>query len=676
MNIPNLSPFLIDELELYIDGYEDQFKESFNSLVPSNSDLFAVCNNLEHYLTTKKGENFTKIDELLLLTSSIIFFWLGDYETIVFYHNSFSALCDFTNISLWYCFLLAHRELNLKDKFEQLIKDVRQRLIGLFEEERENFLMLALNEFTAFTDNRPEQKYKALNNLIRALEEDKTVPQSFPFIFDVLLKDLIEEFSLIPNKEQKEKLIHDAIKRAKNNENKGLLCSLYTVQVEKLILENSINEAEKLIRKGIKIAEELRSPRLSANFKLKEAKLLRVKGEISASKNIYLSLLNEYDLLDSHKIFINGELGYIELNNDNLTSAYDSYKQAHALNEKYGFPFPLIEIIFGYIRLIMRKDEGESIQFGKELAEHNFNFHALSYYYYYQGLYCQKLVNLTQAEQQFHKALDLFESQMIFEGIVYTQAALADNYLKKYKLTTANTDLKYFFYYIDNLLRITEELEHPLYIDATIAKASMHQHNNMLKQSKDLLKQGLTFAKKLGLSDKIEELNLLIEELAPAASLNSAERFFKKIRLFAFGKYKKIPTEIDLILLINEGGTPLFSYSFDTKDSSFNDDMLISGLISAIVSFSKEVLGREGAECLRSIKHEGKNVLIEEGDDIMAILVVRHETFETRLILRKFLKNVSSLMENKRRDKLLEMKDIMPLIEKCFEDFDLDIEKS
>ncbi len=342
MNIPTLPLFILDELELYIDGYEAQFKESFNNLVPSNSDLPTICDKLENYLISKTGDNFTKIDELLLLTSSIIFFWLGDYETIVFYHNSFSALCDFTNISLWYCFLLAHRELNLKDKFEQLIKDVRQKLIGLFEQERENFLMVALNEFTAFADKRPELKYKALNNLIRVLEEDETVPQSFPFIFDVLLKDLIEEFSLIPNPEQKEKMIQDAINRAKNNENEGLLCSLYTVQVEKLILENSINEAEKLIRKGITITEELMSSRLLANFKLKEAKVLRVKGDISASKNIYLSLLNEYDLLDSHKIFINGELGYIELNNDNLTSAYDSYKQAHDLNEKYGYHLKLV----------------------------------------------------------------------------------------------------------------------------------------------------------------------------------------------------------------------------------------------------------------------------------------------------------------------------------------------
>ena len=95
------------------------------------------------------------------------------------------------------------------------------------------------------------------------------------------------------------------------------------------------------------------------------------------------------------------------------------------------------------------------------------------------------------------------------------------------------------------------------------------------------------------------------------------------------------------------------------------DEILVSGLISAIISFSSEVLGR-GVETLRSINHEGRAVIIEQQENIMAVLVADNETFEGRLQVRKFLKEAIVKVKENISHKVINQEEFQPIVEEIF----------
>ena len=107
-----------------------------------------------------------------------------------------------------------------------------------------------------------------------------------------------------------------------------------------------------------------------------------------------------------------------------------------------------------------------------------------------------------------------------------------------------------------------------------------------------------------------------------------------------------------------------FDSLFSKKESI--DDLLVSGLITAIINFSAEVLGK-GTETLRSINHEGRAVIIEKQENVMAVLVADTETFESRLQVRKFLKESVSKLRHKLALEQVNEEEFHPLVESIFE---------
>ena len=154
------------------------------------------------------------------------------------------------------------------------------------------------------------------------------------------------------------------------------------------------------------------------------------------------------------------------------------------------------------------------------------------------------------------------------------------------------------------------------------------------------------------------------DKLSLIEELRGPKRLFKKIMSFTFGVPKKIPIILYMLRVIDEGGLPLYSYKFSRKESI--DDLLVSGLISAIINFSAEVLGK-GTETLRSINHEGRAVIIEKQENIMAVLVADTETFESRLQVRKFLKESISKLRDRLAIEQIAEEEFHPLVESIFE---------
>ncbi|MHA1482830.1 MAG: tetratricopeptide repeat protein [Candidatus Heimdallarchaeaceae archaeon] len=660
-----LPAFVVNEVEIYV-GYEkSEFSERISKIIDSSNKEETVRTSLEHYLSNKSDlEDNT--DQMIVLTYFLLSYWCKEYDSVIDYFNKFNETIDKRNLSLLVLHSLSLRNMFSFEEFKKFNIEV-EKLVDEFEDSREkDFLRLSLKEFSAETEKRPELGYKALNEILRYLLKMDDLSKQFPFILDALLSDLVNFAYVIVDDTLKDLWIESAVKRAESFNNDGMLCSLYDLLTNISMKEYDMKKAEEYIEKGVSIAKKLNSDRLLVNMQLNIATKEKMNGKLNGALVIYKDMLKIENLLIPTKIQVLEKIGEIYLLNEESEKAEEYYETAHNLNQENGFIYALLEIAYGYLKLLHRKDDGEALKFGMQLAEEQFDFNAMSYFYFYKGLYFQKKVNLSDAVEQFERALEFFENQVILEGIVYSYGELAESYFEMFRITENNVFAEQFLYYIDNLLNVTQELEHPLFIDAMIIKACYFQYRDLDKRAREILQIALAFAEQNELEEKIEELKIrLRDKPSLLQELKGSKRLFNRIRKFSFGAHKKIPIILYLLLVIDEGGLPLYSYNFSETEGM--DDILVSGLITAIINFSSEVLGK-GIDTLRSINHEGRAVIIEQQENIMAVLVADNETFEGRLQVRKFLKEAVTKIKENISIKVINQEEFQPIVHEVFSD--------
>ena len=660
-----LPSFINNVIENKFSEKKDDFYKLLNSIVKKEEDQYKIRHLIYDYLMDKKKSTLNDEDQFIVLTLFLLSYWSKDYEPILEIYNKFKKVIDKENLTLIFCYLLTLREMFLIEEYKNVNSFIEKLINDKLKSEKKEFLILSLNEFSSIIEGRPEFGYKALNEILRFLINIDDLSESFPFVLDALMCDLVNFAYTLADDTLKDIWVESAVKRAKNIDNKGMLCSLYDLQSKIAIKEYNIQEAKINIDLGLKFAKEIRSSRLEAILNLNTAIMEQMSGRLSQALEKYQEILKTGDLTVPLKIQTLSKIGDIYILDEKYEKAEEYYDQAHGLNKENGFVSPIVEIVHGYIQFLLGKDEGETMDYGLKLAEDQFDFNAMSYFYFYKGLYNQKKVNFSTAVEFYERSLGFFENQLILEGIVYSSGALAECYFEMFRITENNVYGSSFLYYIDNLLNITKELAHPLYIDAIMTKASYYQFRNIETKVIEALEQGLEFAEEQKLEERIDEIKIRLRDKASLIQeLRASKGLFNKIMTFSFGSHKKIPIILYLLLVLDESGLPLYSYKFSKKEVI--DDLLVSGLISAIINFSAEVLGK-GTETLRSINHEGKAVIIEKQDNVMAVLVADNETFESRLQVRKFLKESISKIKVKLELKAIKEEEFHPLVESIFE---------
>ena len=87
-------------------------------------------------------------------------------------------------------------------------------------------------------------------------------------------------------------------------------------------------------------------------------------------------------------------------------------------------------------------------------------------------------------------------------------------------------------------------------------------------------------------------------------------------------------------------------YSRYTDDRLTSDPSLVAGLITAVSSFTKEL--REDTEgSLQSIVHQDIAVLLEHGKYSTSAVLASKDTYEARILERKFLEEFEKKYEEK-----------------------------
>lgn len=246
-------------------------------------------------------------------------------------------------------------------------------------------------------------------------------------------------------------------------------------------------------------------------------------------------------------------------------------------------------------------------------------------YHYLSGLIEIKEANFGSAKRAFLETIKLAEGQVVQHfGLVHIKAAfqLANVLLHSYQFMGNPEEFQQALSLIKNLVTTAKEKNlNPLLCDVLIVRSFMYEILNKLEMANIDLSTAQKIAEeqklpmhllrvnerrtKLQASDtrqtKSEKTNSLLEYLGDTLPLILTTQ--------VTSQQKETDTSLLGILVMTDSGLPIYSRYFDEEIKT--QDMLLSGLITAVSSFIKDVFASETGGSLKSISHEHVTIIIE-----------------------------------------------------------------
>ncbi|MHA1200646.1 MAG: hypothetical protein ACTSQF_15110, partial [Candidatus Heimdallarchaeaceae archaeon] len=184
--ISNLPIFVRKELELYQQGIEDSVEELFTSVIGQETDEIKIRQTLSDYFSSKTP-SLEDNEKVLLLGNFLLCYWSKEYEIIIEHFHKFKKSLKGENLSIHICYLLSVRDMFLFDEYNEIYQVIVEIIEKEENEKSKDYLTLALQEFSAVTQKRPDFGFKALNELLRYLSNPGDDITRYSFILDALM---------------------------------------------------------------------------------------------------------------------------------------------------------------------------------------------------------------------------------------------------------------------------------------------------------------------------------------------------------------------------------------------------------------------------------------------------------------------------------------------------------
>ncbi len=256
-------------------------------------------------------------------------------------------------------------------------------------------------------------------------------------------------------------------------------------------------------------------------------------------------------------------------------------------------------------------------------------------YYSYQNKH-------DDAISTYEDLLKLAQKEGIFEFLVRAELELASTYMKAYQKSKSSENLSKAGYHLNDLIQIAKDQG----IQALYAQALLVRSDMFLLAGQEFEAKG-DVERAASIAEFIEDARLENEAKARLRLMTTTPEI-KTVDSTSVGKsfdrlsgFKPVaeklrdipqPTLFSLIVIDRRTGLPIFVHHFNEKLEM--DSTLIGGFISAITSFSNELLGQTGL--LRSINHEGFTVMMEHKENWIITLIGDKESFDVRYKIRTF----------------------------------------
>jgi hypothetical protein len=137
----------------------------------------------------------------------------------------------------------------------------------------------------------------------------------------------------------------------------------------------------------------------------------------------------------------------------------------------------------------------------------------------------------------------------------------------------------------------------------------------------------------------------------------------------------RLPNDNYLLMVLRKDGSPIHSVHFKTRKQVEIQDILLSGMISAINSVFKEVFKKEAS--VRNINSRGINILLEPGENILAVIITDNVSYFLDQGLKRYVITFEQTFANelkKKEENLKVYESAIALLNSIFPFFIVDYE--
>ncbi|WP_457556708.1 tetratricopeptide repeat protein [Candidatus Harpocratesius sp.] len=337
--------------------------------------------------------------------------------------------------------------------------------------------------------------------------------------------------------------------------------------------------------------------------------------------------------------------------NGDLNSAFNYIQKAvNYLNPAQNTTYVYTEIKRNYFEILFEKQDYEPAKkilddFSQILSKKKFD-HILIAYNYGMARINWIEGKFTDANNYYMNALDYAIRSKDFNSQLKIQLRLAELYFTEFSKNSNIVALIKVRNFLENLIFAAKE-QNFLYLQCRclILKANIELIQDNYSEAVRILKNALNFTdehqkeheiiiKKITEIEKIRQENILstndhkslLDE--SLLQLNNSMKF----------SFNRAPKKIDIktfgLMIIDSAGLPVYTHFLE--DELKKEDIIISGLISAINSFSQNVLKEKEIGALKSIQHENINILLENQNERLIVLIANKDSFILRNKMLQF----------------------------------------
>ncbi len=424
-------------------------------------------------------------------------------------------------------------------------------------------------------------------------------------------------------------------------------------------LSGSFQEAEKHYLRVKEISEIL-------SFKLGLAIAYNNLGTLRANtlklEDAVEFFKKAYELMDTDvtKTAPLANMGEISLLLGNYDDAEEYLDEAIKIEEKT--ESGTLEVYAWYVILLIRtnrvNEAKKYIKLVKDRVETSEKPLHKAAYLLAKGVYDTSKKKWKLAIKAFEEVVKIGREKSLFELLVRGEMNLAQTHMQAYQDEADEEELKKAVHHLDDLIQIAKEqgLQH-LYAEALLLRSDIFRLAGKNMEAKSDAERALSVANYVEDTRLQDQSNHQLDLIAgrtpePVTEPDISEKMQRVAGFKPAGTLKPIPRpDIHvLITLCKESGLSEYVYHFNSEIEM--DSGLIGGFISAITTFSNEVMGKIGM--LRSINHEGFTLMMEHTDTRIVTLIAQQESFDIRYLLREFANQVEELLPEVQLERITE----------------------
>ncbi|MFX1311570.1 MAG: tetratricopeptide repeat protein [Promethearchaeota archaeon] len=331
-----------------------------------------------------------------------------------------------------------------------------------------------------------------------------------------------------------------------------------------------------------------------------------------------------------------------------------SFKVSEKINSQYGMSSSLFHLVLTYIDMNLLEEARFYLNQLEQLVDKTQSPIYTQLYKIVKALVLKnsgRIRNRTEAELLLKENVET--EYIIPISYLASLVNLCDLYLEELYITNNSEVLNDLIPLINKMLQFAEKQNSYLWLSETkLLQAKLALIQMKVEEAKQLLTHAQRIAELHGLSllaSKIsnEHDNLLIQlhewenlremdaPMSERIKLASFEGIFERMQGKRVIEPPKLTPEIPvLLLIIGEGGFPLFSHQF-VKNWTFEDDLL-SGFLTAFNTFSGEFFSKD----LDRAKFGEHTILLRSVDTFSVCYLFKGQTYLAKQKLTKFTEKI------------------------------------